>query len=90
MEITIPDLLLAYRKAKVDMYYSGMPCRDKLADFEGQLEYEIRTIQKLLCAKNKVGLKELCKGYLLVPKKVSFKPIPTGFKIAEDRKILPQ
>ena len=73
MEITIPDLLLAYRKAKVDMYYSGMPCRDKLADFEGQLEYEIRTIQKLLCAKDKVGLKELCKGYLLVPKKVSFK-----------------
>ena len=73
MEITVPDLLLAYRKAKVDMYYSGMPCRDKLVDFEMQLEYEILKIQKLLLEKNRDGLKEYCNGYLFVPKKVCFK-----------------
>lgn len=73
MDITIADLLLAYRKTKVDMYYSGLPCRNKLLDFEEQLEHEIRNIQNLLQTKNKDGLKELCFGYILMPKKVSFK-----------------
>lgn len=73
MEVTISDLLLAYRKAKVDMYYSGLPCRNKLVDFETQLEYEICRIQALLQTKDKDGLKEFCTGYVLMPKKVSVK-----------------
>lgn len=73
MDISIRDLLLAYRKVKVDLYYSGLPCRSKLLDFELQLEPEIRRIKKLLETQNRDALRELCVGYLLIPKKVCFK-----------------
>lgn len=72
MDVSIKDLLLAYRKAKVDMYYSGLPCRSKLLEFEVQLEPEIRRIQSLLEVRDRDSLKKFCVGHLLIPKKVCF------------------
>ncbi len=85
MEIFDKDLLVAYRKAKVDMFYSGLPCRNKLVEFEERLEYEIPRIKKLLQTKDREGLKELCVGYLLIPKKVSFKDDKDGKDIYHDQ-----
>ena len=70
MDISIEDLLVAFRKTKVDMYYSCLPCREKLLDFEEHLEAEILKIKSLLEAKDLGKLSELCTGYLLVPKKL--------------------
>ena len=46
--ISILDLAAAYRKVKVDLFYSGNPCRFALAEFEIKLEENLDSIIKEL------------------------------------------
>ena len=46
--ISILDLAAAYRKVKVDLFYSGNPCRFALAEFEIKLEENLDSIKKEL------------------------------------------
>ena len=78
MEVTTKDLLIAYRKTKVDMFYSGLPCRAKLLEFETQLERNIQHIEKLLKTMDVQKLFALCNGYLLAPKKIRFREKPAS------------
>lgn len=73
MDVTTQDLLIAYRKTKADMFYSGLPCRAKLLEFEMQLERNIQHIEKLLKTRDEQKLFALCHGYLLAPKKIKFR-----------------
>ena len=44
--ISLADLGMAYRKAKVDLFYSPRSCRNELAAFESNLLDELKVIQK--------------------------------------------
>ena len=72
--ISILDLAAAYRKVKVDLFYSGNPCRFALAEFEIKLEENLDSIKKELEQNNWDYLGSLCKGYWLCPKKIEFEP----------------
>lgn len=42
MDLTLEDLAIAYRKAKVDLYYSNDPRRLELLEFEDSLEFNLQ------------------------------------------------
>lgn len=68
--ITIEDLVLAYRKVKVDLWYSGNPCRIKLTGFEDKLEENLHKILDALNNKDEKYLLQISNGYWLCPKKI--------------------
>lgn len=69
--ISIQDVAIAYRKAKVDMYYSGIPCRSDLVEFEENLEFEFKRLLEIANNPRIEDVKEMCTGWLLIPKKIS-------------------
>ena len=71
--IEIQDLADAYRKVKVDLFYSGNPCRKKLVAFEDNLAENLEIILNSLLTKDRIYLFEISKGYWLCPKKIEFK-----------------
>ena len=85
MEVKLEDVVLAYRKAKVDMYYSGLPCKAKLLEFEEEFEYRIRRLWKLLRDKNLDEIYNYCHGWLLIPKKIKFDNVAkSGMRLHEN------
>lgn len=69
--ISLEDVAFAYRKAKVDMYYSGIPYRSDLVEFEENLEFEFRRLLEIANNPRMEAVKDVCKGWLLIPKKIS-------------------
>ena len=69
--VTIQDIAIAYRKAKVDMYYSGIPCRSDLVEFEKNLELEFQHLLDVTNNPRFEDVKKLCAGWLLIPKKIA-------------------
>ncbi|MEI8246378.1 MAG: RNA-directed DNA polymerase [Lentisphaerota bacterium] len=47
--ISIVDLGMAYRKAKVDLYYMSNPCILKILDYEELLEDNLKSLHSKLC-----------------------------------------
>lgn len=78
IDISILDLAAAYRKVKVDLFYSGNPCRFALAEFEKDLETNLLNIKNDLDKKGDHDKKDyshlepICKGYQICPKKIDF------------------
>lgn len=78
IDISILDLAAAYRKVKVDLFYSGNPCRFALAEFEKDLETNLLNIKNDLDKKGDHDKKDyshlepICKGYRICPKKIDF------------------
>ena len=70
--IKIVDLADAYRKAKVDLFYSGNPCRVALSEFEDNLEENLQKIKNALSNEDKEYLFSISKGYWLCPKKIGY------------------
>lgn len=70
--ISILDLAAAYRKVKVDLFYSGNPHRFALAEFEIDLEQNLQKIKVALETSDNEFLDNLCHGYWLTPKKIEF------------------
>jgi len=73
ISIDFQDLADAYRKVKVDLFYSGNPCRQKLADFEDHLQENFETIENALRKRDSTYLLKISEGYWLCPKKIEFK-----------------
>ena len=71
--IEIQDLADAYRKVKVDLFYSGNPCRQKLLDFEDNLAENLVKILNSLLTYDKGYLFDISEGYWLCPKKIDFR-----------------
>lgn len=51
MIVTYSELVLAYRKAKVDLYYSTNPSLLAIADYEENLEANLKSLQKKINGK---------------------------------------
>lgn len=72
INVDIKDLAAAYRKVKVDLFYSGNPYRLALADFEENLEDNLQKIKSALKDDNQEYIFSLCKGFWLSPKNIEF------------------
>lgn len=68
--ITKEDIAFAYRKAKVDMYYSGIPYRSDIVEFEENLELQFRRLVEIANNPRIESVEDICTGWLLMPKKV--------------------
>ncbi len=67
------DLLYAYRKTKVDLYYGGLPYRSKLVKYEDHLLYNLNRLKEaLLTGSLKKYIFENGLDYYLAPKKIHF------------------
>ena len=82
----IKDLAVAYRKVKVDLFYSGNPCRIALSEFEDNLLENLKKIETALNNRDKKFLFGKSKGYWLCPKEIVFskeqnKPIRSDLNI---------
>ena len=68
------ELYQAYRKAKVDLFYTGYPYRLKIVKFEKKLKENIEALHKLLnnysqdSSKWETKFKKYCNGYIYYPK----------------------
>ena len=58
MTITLTDLGIAFRKAKVDLYYSTTPSLFAIADYEENLEDNLRSLQKRINGKSTAWAKK--------------------------------
>ena len=66
MVFSLIDIAMAYRKVKIDLFYSGNPCRLALAEFEKNIERNIAQLKKVLdnndlefifsCCRNNSGI----------------------------------
>ncbi|KKL78461.1 hypothetical protein LCGC14_2024670, partial [marine sediment metagenome] len=72
MTITLKDLGTAFRKAKVDLYYSTNPSLFAIADYEENLEENLQRLQKKINGRSTAWVKAL--GFLgtwtLAPKAI--------------------
>jgi hypothetical protein len=68
------DLALAYRKAKVDLYYMGQPCSEKLVEYEQDLSSRLENLQQQIATEENpyFSSKGFLGGYTLVPHKLEF------------------
>lgn len=77
-ELTLSDLLVAYRKAKADCYYQNVfPVAIKFAEYEQDLLNNLTSLLERL--KNNEGFaddKSLIGEFRLIPKKLNIKPRP--------------
>lgn len=73
INVNIKDLAAAYRKVKVDLWYSGNPCRLKLTKFEDNLKKNLQKILDAFQSSDEQYFLGISKGYWLCPKKISFK-----------------
>jgi len=70
MNVTRRELLIAYRKAKVDCIGSRLPERRKFLDFEDHFDSRIERLLHVLKEDDFERLRRLCKfGYYVVPKR---------------------
>ncbi len=76
--ITLNDLIIAYRKAKTDCFFnSNFPTASKFADYEEDLITNLeRLLYKLQKNQGFIGLHELFGNYKIIPKKLSLEPKP--------------
>lgn len=72
INVTIEDLAIAYKKAKVDLWYSGSPCRKALVIFEDNLLDNFKEIINAFANGDKKYFLGISEGYLLCPKKIGF------------------
>lgn len=72
-EITLQSVVLAYRKAKVDLFYSGLPVKSRIVEFEEDFEQNISRVYDAIKNRDSTMIKSWAKGYFLVPKKLHFK-----------------
>ena len=75
MDYSLEDLGLAYRKAKVDLYYSTIPSLFALADYEENLLENLARLQQQLNGKSEQWAKkpEFLGGWTLFPKSINVK-----------------
>lgn len=70
MDITKRELLIAYRKTKVDCIWSRLPERRKFLAFENHFDSRIERLLRALKEDDFARIRRLCKfGYYLVPKR---------------------
>ena len=72
MVFSLIDIAMAYRKVKIDLFYSGNPCRLALAEFEKNIERNIAQLKKVLDNNDLEFIFSCCRGYFLTPKKIEF------------------
>lgn len=82
-ELTLSDLLIAYRKAKADVFFENVfPCALKFAEYEQNLVPNLKALlQRLKSQQGFAKDKDLLGDFRLVPKKLSFerkKDAPIG------------
>ena len=71
-ELTLADLLVAYRKAKADCFFENtFPTAIKFAEYEQDLLANLRDLLKLLKKKSGLDEGELLGEFRLLPKKLS-------------------
>src|SRR5690606_1012534 len=70
--ISLHDLGLAYRKAKVDLYYSSSASLDAIADYEENLHKNLCTLQEKIQSDDEswVTEREFIGDWTLAPKTV--------------------
>ncbi len=82
MTFSLSDLALAYRKAKVDLYYSTNPSLFEIANYEDKLSTNLLALLEKLNgdAKDWVTDKEFLGSWILIPKGIKFEDEKTGSK----------
>lgn len=72
MGFTLEDLGLAYRKAKVDLYYSTTPSLFAIADYEDKLQINLTDLQERINgeAQDWIHTPDFLGGWSLVPKAI--------------------
>jgi len=78
MAFTFQDIVLAYRKAKVDLFYSSHASLVDIAEYEDNLLSNLLALYDSLMRPDKSWVKEekFLGGWTLVPKKISFSTDP--------------
>jgi len=73
MSLSLEDLGLAYRKAKVDLYYSSHASLRAIADYEEQLAVNLETLQGKINGENECWVREKCflGEWILAPKSIT-------------------
>ena len=74
--ISLVDLGMAYRKAKVDLFYSSRSCKTILSKFESQLSAKLKAIRELLLKGESPAVGP--KSWTLVPKEIKDTAIETN------------
>lgn len=72
-KVELQDIVIAYRKTKVDLFRSGFPYRLKLCAFEENLERNLCAVYDALTNVDEEILLSWSQGWLLAPKQVEFK-----------------
>ncbi|TFD88581.1 Reverse transcriptase [Cryobacterium lactosi] len=69
MSWTLVDMGMAYRKAKLDLYYTTSPSVTAIADYEANLEANLRALRKRINGKSADWVKEpdFLGGYVYLP-----------------------
>ena len=72
--ISIEDLGLAYRKAKVDLYYSTNPSLFQIADYEDNLQSNLNDLLELLNGVDDSWIEspDFLGDWILIPKSIHF------------------
>jgi len=72
MNISLEDLGLAYRKAKVDLYYSSHACLSAIADYESNLTTNLANLQAKLATDDKTWISDpsFLGDWVLAPKSI--------------------
>ena len=72
MGFTLEDLGLAYRKAKVDLYYSTTPSLFAIADYEDKLQVNLTDLQERINGEDQdwIHNPDFLGGWSLVPKAI--------------------
>jgi len=75
MTTTLARLITAYRKAKVDLYYSSNPSLLAIADYEDDLENNLKKLANKINGKSRAWVKEenFLGSWSLIPKSYSVK-----------------
>lgn len=73
-EFTLMDVGMAYRKAKVDLYYSTHACMRSLVDYEESLEDNLQALLRKLNSPDEewVGYEEFLGGWIPAPAGMDF------------------
>lgn len=87
MDISFNRLVTAYRKAKVDLYYASNPSLLAIADYEDDLENNLKRLQKKINGKSVAWTKEesFLGSWSLIPKSYSVNQAKQDCKKCKDR-----
>lgn len=75
MAFTLQDLGMAYRKAKVDVFYSNDPRPLEMLDYETDLESHLTSLLRRINGRSKTWVQEpeFLGDFVIVPKEIEFK-----------------